>query len=264
MLAGAIVAMRVAWVGSLDAAVVFVEGVLPAGTFAVLLLAALWVGPRLSPGECWGPAGRAALGCGVVGFVLHNLVTYSLWTPAAATVFWIAAACAAAAADGLGAVRLPRAGRAMISDAVGTVVGAATGTSTVTSYIESATGVAYGARTGLANLVTGGLFLAGLFFTPLVAMVGKYPPITAPALVVVGAMMVRNVMRIDWKDFGEAIPAFLAMVGIPLTFSIADGLALGFVSYPVINVLAGRWRRVSWMMYLVAAVFIMRYLLIRV
>lgn len=158
--------------------------------------------------------------------------------------------------------RLPRAGRAMISDAVGTVVGAATGTSTVTSYIESAAGVAYGARTGLANVVTGLLFLAALFFAPLAGMIGTYGPITAPALVIVGTMMVRNVMKIDWADATEAIPAFLVIIGIPFTFSIADGLALGFISYPVTKVLAGKWRTVSWMMYVVAAIFVLRYALV--
>lgn len=159
--------------------------------------------------------------------------------------------------------KLPRANRAMISDAVGTLIGSVTGTSTVTSYIESATGVQYGARTGLASVATGILFLLAIFLTPLAAMIGEYKPITAPALVIVGAMMVRNVMKIDWKDYSEVIPAFLAMIGIPLTFSIADGLALGFVSYPIIKVLAGRWRQVSWMMYLVAAIFILRYALIK-
>ncbi len=113
--------------------------------------------------------------------------------------------------------QLPGANRALISDAVGTVVGACTGTSTVTSYIESAVGVEYGGRAGLTSVTVGLLFLVALFFSPLVGMVGKYLPITAPALVIVGSMMVRNVNKIDWGDYSEAIPAFLIMLGIPLT-----------------------------------------------
>jgi AGZA family xanthine/uracil permease-like MFS transporter len=120
----------------------------------------------------------------------------------------------------------------MLSDAVGTVAGAALGTSTVTSFIESAAGVEQGGRTGLTGLVVAGLFLLALFFSPLIAMVGSYPPITEPALVIVGAMMIQNVAKIDWKDYGESVPAFLTMIGIPLSYSIADGLALGFISYP--------------------------------
>src|SRR6266850_1410745 len=131
--------------------------------------------------------------------------------------------------------RLPRARQAMVSDAVGPVAGAALGTSTVTSFIESAAGVEQGGRTGLTGLVVAGLFLLALFFTPLIAMVGSYPPITAPALVIVGAMMIQNVAKIDWKDYSESVPAFLTMIGIPLSFSIADGLALGFISYPIIK-----------------------------
>lgn len=160
--------------------------------------------------------------------------------------------------------RLPGANRALISDAVGTVTGACTGTSTVTSFIESAVGVEYGARTGLANIATAFLFLAALFFTPLVGMVGKYPPITAPALVLVGAMMVRNVSKIDWDDYSEAIPAFLIVLGIPLSSTIADGLAIGFIAYPVIKWFSGKGREVNWLMLIVALMFILRYSLIHV
>jgi AGZA family xanthine/uracil permease-like MFS transporter len=159
--------------------------------------------------------------------------------------------------------QLPGANRALISDAVGTVVGSCTGTSTVTSFIESAVGVEYGARTGLANVATGFLFLLAIFFTPLVGMVGKYPPITAPALVLVGAMMVRNVSKVDWEDYSEAIPAFLIMLGIPLSSTIADGLAVGFIAYPVIKLFSGKGREIHWLMILVALIFILRYTLIR-
>jgi AGZA family xanthine/uracil permease-like MFS transporter len=160
--------------------------------------------------------------------------------------------------------QLPGANRALVSDAVGTVAGACTGTSTVTSFIESAVGVEYGARTGLANVATAFLFLAALFFTPLVGMVGKYPPITAPALVLVGAMMVRNVSKIDWDDYSEAIPAFLIMLGVPLSATIADGLAVGFIAYPVIKLFSGKGREINWLIIVVALIFILRYTLIRI
>ncbi len=159
--------------------------------------------------------------------------------------------------------RLPRANRALLVDAAGTVAGSCMGTSTITSYIESATGVAYGGRTGLTSVVVGLLFFASLLFSPLIAMIGSYLPITASALVIVGAMMMTNVRRVEWDDFSEAIPAFLVMLGIPLTFSIADGLALGFVSYPIIKLLSGKGRRISWLMYLMAFVLILYFVYVR-
>jgi len=155
--------------------------------------------------------------------------------------------------------RLPRAGKALLSDAVGTVAGAAMGTSTVTSFIESATGVAHGGRTGFTSVITAGCFLLALFFSPLVGMVANYPPITAPALVVVGAMMIRNVVKIDWDDFTECFPAFLVIIGIPLSYSIADGIAWSFISYPLIKLFSGRYREVSWVMYVVGGLFLLRY-----
>lgn len=160
--------------------------------------------------------------------------------------------------------KLPGANRALISDAVGTVVGACSGTSTVTSFIESAVGVQYGGRTGLASVFTGLLFLLALFFSPVVAMVGRYLPVTAPALVIVGAMMVRNVAKIDWEDYSESIPAFLIMLGIPLSYNIHDGLAMGFVAYPVIKLLTGRVKEVNWLMMVVAGMFLMRYVFISI
>ncbi|OHB79609.1 MAG: hypothetical protein A2V98_00665 [Planctomycetes bacterium RBG_16_64_12] len=150
--------------------------------------------------------------------------------------------------------KLPRAKEALLSDAIGTVVGAACGTSTVTSFIESAAGVEQGGRTGLTALAAAALFLLALFFAPLIQMVGSYPSITAPALVVVGSMMMRNVTKIEWSNYAEAMPAFITMVGIALTYSIADGLALGFVSYPIIKLSAGQGREVRWLMYAMAVV----------
>ncbi len=150
--------------------------------------------------------------------------------------------------------QIPRARQALLSDAVGTVVGAACGTSTVTSFIESAAGVQQGGRTGLTALTTASLFLLALFFSPLIQMVGSYPSLTAPALVLVGAMMMRNVTKIEWSNEAEALPAFITFLSIPLTSSIADGLALGFISYPVVKTLSGQGRDVKWLMYVLAVV----------
>jgi AGZA family xanthine/uracil permease-like MFS transporter len=152
--------------------------------------------------------------------------------------------------------KLPRAKQAMLADQAGTLVGALFGTSTVTSYIESAAGVEAGGRTGLTALTTAACFLVAPFFAPLIATVGSYPPITAPALVVVGALMVRNVSKIDWSDFSELAPAFLVMIGIPLCYSISDGLALGFIAYPLLKLFAGRGREVAPAMYVIALALI--------
>jgi len=149
--------------------------------------------------------------------------------------------------------KLPRARQAMLADQAGTLVGAVFGTSTVTSFIESAAGVEAGGRTGLTALTTAVCFLLALFLAPLIAMVGSYPPITAPALVAVGTMMARNVGKIDWSDFSEVAPAFLIMIGIPLCYSISDGLALGFIAYPLIKLFSGRGREAPLAMYVIAA-----------
>jgi len=159
--------------------------------------------------------------------------------------------------------KLPRAKQAMVSDAIGTVAGAALGTSTVTSFIESAAGVEAGGRTGLTGLTTAGLFLLALFFSPVVAMIGSYPAITAPALVVVGAMMCRNVAKIPWDDYSECIPAFLTLLGIPLTYSIADGMALGLISYPIIKFLSGRGREAGWLAYVLGALLVAYFIFVR-
>ena len=158
--------------------------------------------------------------------------------------------------------RLPRAHKALISDALGTVAGAALGTSTVTSFIESASGVEQGGRTGLTAITAAALFLLALFFSPIIAVVGSYPPITAPALVVVGAMMMANITKIEWDNYAESIPSFLIIIGIPMTFSIADGLALGCIAYPVVKLLAGQGRDVKWLMYIMAVVLIAYFVLV--
>ncbi len=159
--------------------------------------------------------------------------------------------------------KLPRAKEAFVSDALGTTVGACLGTSTVTSYIESATGVEAGGRTGLTSLTTAALFLLALFFSPIIKMVGEYSSLTAPALVLVGAMMLRNVSKIEWDDYTESVPAFLTLLGIPLAYSIADGLALGFISYSVIKLLTGQGRAVHWVLHLLAVLLIVYFVVVR-
>ncbi len=157
--------------------------------------------------------------------------------------------------------KLPRINRALLSDSVGTMAGAVCGTSTVTSYIESAAGVMEGGRTGLASIVTALLFLVAMFFTPL-AQAFATGCVTAPALVIVGCLMMQNVRKIRWDDFTEAIPAFLTIILMPLTYSIAHGLALGFISYPLVKAAAGRSKEVHWLVYVLAAIFLLRYIFI--
>lgn len=158
---------------------------------------------------------------------------------------------------------LERSERALLSDAVGTVAGAALGTSTVTSYVESAAGVEQGGRTGLTAVVVAALFLAALPLTPLIAMVGSYPPITAPALVVVGALMMSSVARVAWDDVSESLPAFLTFAGIPLSYSIADGLALGLIAYPVMKLAAGRGGELRWSQHALAALLVVYFVAFR-
>ena len=153
--------------------------------------------------------------------------------------------------------KIPRVGRALVSDAVGTIFGALTGTSTVTSYIESAAGVAAGARTGLSNVFVAGLFLLAAFFAPLAAAIPGYA--TAPALIVVGALITESIGRVIWSDFTEAIPAFVTLLATPLTFSIATGLSLGLISYTLVKLAAGRFREVSPVIWILTLLFVLRY-----
>ena len=153
--------------------------------------------------------------------------------------------------------KLPRASRALLADAVGTVFGATVGTSTVTSYIESAAGVAAGARTGLGNVLIAALFLVALFFSPLVGAIPLYA--TAPALILVGALMCSSVARVQWNDFSEAFPAFLTLVAIPLTFSVATGLSLGLIAYALVKLGSGKYREISPLIWILTALFVLRY-----
>jgi len=159
--------------------------------------------------------------------------------------------------------RLPRANRALMADAIGTVTGTCFGNSTVTCYIESAAGVEQGGRTGLTGLVVAGFFLLALFFSPVVQMVGSYAPITAPALVIVGFMMIQNIKKIEWTDYSEAIPAFITAIGIPLAYSIADGLAIGFITYPFIKLISGKRGELRWPMVLISSALLLYYIFVR-
>lgn len=153
--------------------------------------------------------------------------------------------------------RIPRVNRILAADASATIVGALSGTSTVVSYIESAAGVVAGGRTGIPAIVCGFLFVAALFVAPLVGAVPSAA--TAPALILVGSLMISHAAEIDWLDPGVSIPAFLTMICIPLTFSIANGLAFGFTIHTLLRVLRGEWRSVPWLVYLMTALFVARF-----
>ena len=177
---------------------------------------------------------------------------------------------------------LPRAGRALLADAIGTTGSALMGNTTMVSYIESGAGVSAGGRTGLTALVVGVLFLAAMFFQPLIAAISsahiinesvliggqmvdktlKLYPVTSPALIIVGSLMIRSIRDIHWDDFTESFPAFLTLVIIPLTFSITDGIAFGFISYAFLKLATGRRREAHWLVYLFAVLFVIRYALV--
>ena len=159
------------------------------------------------------------------------------------------------------AEEVPRLNRILYCDAIATLTGAVAGTSTVVSYIESSAGVAAGGRSGVTAIVTGLLFAAALFVAPLAGAIPAAA--TAPALIAVGSMMMTTVVEIPWADPEVAIPAFLTLLGIPLTFSIANGLALGFTAWTLIRILRGRFREVHWMVYILTALFIARFAWLR-
>jgi len=153
--------------------------------------------------------------------------------------------------------KIPRVGRILLADGVGTVFGSLTGTSTVTSYIESAAGVAAGARTGLSNVFVAVLFLAAMFCSPIASAIPGFA--TAPALILVGALMMQSIARVQWADFTEAFPAFMTVVAMPLTFSIATGLSLGVIAYTAVKVASGKYREISTVLWVLTALFILRY-----
>ncbi len=155
--------------------------------------------------------------------------------------------------------KLPRMEKALMADAIGTTVGAILGTSTVTTYIESATGVAEGGRTGLTALTVAVLFLISTVFYPLATVVPSYA--TAPALIMVGILMCSNVREIPWSRLDEAIPAFLTLFFMPATYSIANGLAAGFISYPILKSLSGNARDVKPFMWVLCLLFLIKLVL---
>ncbi|MEW6744856.1 MAG: NCS2 family permease [Planctomycetota bacterium] len=166
---------------------------------------------------------------------------------------------------------LPRARQALLADAVGTVVGTCLGTSTVSSYIESSTGVASGARTGAANLATALLLILAVFFHPLVATVAasyeiapgvRIYPVIAPVLILVGMFMMKGVTKIAWGDATEAIPAFLALMLMPLTFSITEGIAAGFIVYSLLKLATGRFGEAHPLIHFFSGLFVVRYVLL--
>ncbi|RKY85105.1 NCS2 family permease [candidate division KSB1 bacterium] len=167
--------------------------------------------------------------------------------------------------------KLPGARKALFSDAFGTVSGALLGTSTVTSYIESSAGITEGAKTGFANIVTGIMMLLTLFLYPFIEMIGggyeisegvKLYPSIAPTLIIVGSFMAKNIVNINWNDTTEAIPAFLSIIIMPMTLVITEGISFGIISYAVLKFLSGRAREVHPIMYILAVLFILKYIFI--
>lgn len=154
---------------------------------------------------------------------------------------------------------LPRVTRAFTADSVGGMAGAALGTTTLTVYLESMSGVMAGGRTGLTAVVVSLLFLGALFFEPLASSIPPFA--TSPALIVVGAMMLTPIARINWEDATELIPAFIVLLTIPLTYSIANGIALGMITFPLMKLLAGRGREVYWLTWCLAAIFAAKFVL---
>ena len=194
----------------------------------------------------------AALQWSMVTVVLSMLIVDVFDT--AGTLIGVSTRAGLADADG----RLPRLNKALLSDSSATVVGALAGTSSTTSYIESAAGVEAGGRTGLTAVVCGLLFLACLFFAPLAQSVPAHA--TAAALLYVACLMARSLADIDWSDITESAPAVIAAIAMPLSFSIADGIGLGFISYVLIKLVSGKWRDCSPAAWMIAVVFAGKYL----
>ena len=154
--------------------------------------------------------------------------------------------------------KLPRIKQALLADAIATSAGAIIGTSTTTTYVESSAGVAAGGRTGLSSVVTGLLFLVSIFFAPIFTAIPGFA--TAPALIFVGFLMVSSVIKVDFSDLTEAVPAYLCMLAMPLMYSIAEGIAMGVVSYVVINLLCGKAKKITPLMYVLAVLFVCKYI----
>lgn len=157
--------------------------------------------------------------------------------------------------------KLPRAGKALMVDATAVIVGAIFGTSTTTSYVESSAGVAAGGRSGFSAVVTGILFLLALFFSPLLSVITA--PVTAPALIIVGVLMVSSLGGIDWKKFEVAVPSFFILITMPLSYSIATGIAVGFIFYPVTMILTGKRKEIHPILYVLFVIFVCYFVFLR-
>ena len=154
--------------------------------------------------------------------------------------------------------KLPKVKQALMADAVATSAGAILGTSTTTTFVESSAGVAAGARTGLASVVTGFLFLISIFFSPIFCAIPGFA--TAPALVFVGFLMISAIVDVDFNDLAEAIPAYLCLLCMPLMYSISEGIAIGVISYVIINVICGKAKKITPLMYILAILFVCKYI----
>jgi len=157
--------------------------------------------------------------------------------------------------------KLPNAGKALVSDSIATMAGAVLGTSTTTSFVESTSGVAAGARTGFASLVTAAFFILALFFFPLLSVITA--PVTAPALIIVGVLMVSSLRHIEWDKFEIAVPAFLTMIAMPLSYSIATGIAIGFIFYPITMIVKGRIKEIHPIMYFFFVIFLLYFIFLK-
>lgn len=154
--------------------------------------------------------------------------------------------------------KLPRSKQALFADATATTVGSMFGTSPSTAYIESTSGVAAGGRTGLTSIIVALLFALSIFFTPLISVVAGVPAITSPVLIIVGSFMMQGLAKIDWRAFDEAFPTFITMIAMPFTASIATGIAVGFITYPLMKIARGKGKEVHWLIYLFAVLFLLQ------
>ena len=154
--------------------------------------------------------------------------------------------------------KLPRIKQALLADAIATTAGAIFGTSTTTTFVESSAGVGAGARTGLASVVTGFLFLIAIFFAPIFTAVPGFA--TAPALIFVGFLMVSAIIKVDFEDMTEAVPAYLCMLAMPLAYSISEGIAIGVISYVILNLCGGKTKKITPLMYVLCVLFIVKYI----
>ena len=154
--------------------------------------------------------------------------------------------------------KLPRIKQALLADAVATSAGAVLGTSTTTTFVESSSGVAAGGRTGLSSVVTGFLFLLAIFFSPIFCAIPGFA--TAPALIFVGFLMVSAIVGVDFEDLSEAVPAYLCMLAMPLMYSISEGIAIGVISYVIINLASGKAKKITPLMYVLAVLFVCKYI----